>query len=177
VKRLDHVHEEPNRVVVAPVQRQPREGRGSAADPQPADSTCYSIPSIDPSRDCEHGPALGTRRQRVLRAARCDSVFWIIILHAWKNTIQSYLVLSAGFLAIVIFALLPWVVAIYLLKKYGGKTLRAQLAATTSEPAPPDVTVSTQVHALEAKVDGMICRCSFQPLTADAWRWQRLGQR
>ncbi len=50
------------------------------------------------------------------------SVFWIILLHGWNNTIQSYLVLSAGFLANVI-ALLPWAVAIYLLRKYGRETL------------------------------------------------------
>jgi membrane protease YdiL (CAAX protease family) len=55
-----------------------------------------------------------------------SSVFWIIVLHGWNNTIQSYLVLSAGFLANVIFALLPWVVAIYLLRKYGGQTLRGK---------------------------------------------------
>ncbi len=61
-----------------------------------------------------------------------DSVFWIISLHGWNNTIQSYLVLSAGFLANVIFALLPWVVAVYLLKKYGGKTLRTEPAGTVA---------------------------------------------
>jgi hypothetical protein len=61
------------------------------------------------------------------------SVFWIILLHGWNNTIQSYLVLSAGFLANVIFALLPWVVAIYLLRKYGGKTLRGRPVATAAE--------------------------------------------
>jgi hypothetical protein len=38
-------------------------------------------------------------------------------------TIQSYLVLSAGFLANVIFAPLPWAVAIYLLRKYCRETL------------------------------------------------------
>ena len=68
-----------------------------------------------------------------------SSVFWIIVLHGWNNTIQSYLVLSAGFLANVIFALLPWVVAIYLLRKYGGQTLRgksvAAVASSTTAPA------------------------------------------
>jgi membrane protease YdiL (CAAX protease family) len=48
-----------------------------------------------------------------------SSVFWIILLHGWNNTIQSYLVLSAGYVANVVFALLPWVVALYLLKRYG----------------------------------------------------------
>lgn len=68
-----------------------------------------------------------------------SSVFWIIVLHGWNNTIQSYLVLSAGFVANVIFALLPWVVAIYLLRRYGGQTLRGRSAAEapipTSAPA------------------------------------------
>ncbi len=57
------------------------------------------------------------------------SVFWIIVLHGWNNTVQSFLVLSAGFLANVIFAVLPWAVAIWLLKRYGGQTLRAGPAA------------------------------------------------
>ena len=68
-----------------------------------------------------------------------SSVFWIIVLHGWNNTIQSYLVLSAGFLANVIFALLPWLVAIYLLRKYGGQTLRGKpvtTAAASSTTAP-----------------------------------------
>jgi uncharacterized protein len=64
-----------------------------------------------------------------------QSVFWIIIIHAWNNTIQSYLVLSVGFLANVVFALLPWAVAIYLLKKYGGQTLKTEPAATPIEPS------------------------------------------
>lgn len=59
------------------------------------------------------------------------SVLWIVILHGWNNTVQSYLVLSAGFLANVIFALLPWALAIVLLKKYGAQTLRGDRA-----PAP-----------------------------------------
>ena len=54
-----------------------------------------------------------------------SSVFWIILLHGWNNAIQSYLVLSAGLLANVIFAVLPWAIAIYLLRKYGGQTLGA----------------------------------------------------
>ena len=43
-----------------------------------------------------------------------QSVFWIILMHGWNNTIQWYLVLSAGFVANVIFAVLLWGVAIYL---------------------------------------------------------------
>jgi uncharacterized protein len=68
-----------------------------------------------------------------------SSVFWIILLHGWNNTIQSYLVLSAGLLANVIFAVLPWAVAIYLLRKYGGQTLRGKpvttAASSTTAPA------------------------------------------
>jgi uncharacterized protein len=64
-----------------------------------------------------------------------SSVFWIILLHGWNNTVQSYLVLSAGYLANVIFALLPWAVAIYLLRKYGGQTLRGKSVATAASSA------------------------------------------
>jgi len=53
-----------------------------------------------------------------------QSLFWIIILHGLSNTLQSYLVLSSGSEpAMSVWTLLPWALAIYLLKKYGGKTL------------------------------------------------------
>jgi len=53
-----------------------------------------------------------------------QSVFWIIVLHGWNNTVQSYLVLSAEqYAAQVIFPILPWAIAIWLLKKYGAETL------------------------------------------------------
>lgn len=53
-----------------------------------------------------------------------QSVFWIIVLHAWSNTVQSYLILSAEqYAAQVIFPILPWVMAVWLLKKYGAQTL------------------------------------------------------
>ena len=45
-----------------------------------------------------------------------SSVFWIIVLHGWNNTIQSYLVLSAGLLANVIFAV----------ASLGGRDLRVE---------------------------------------------------
>lgn len=68
-----------------------------------------------------------------------SSVFWIIGLHGWNNTVQSYLVLSAGLFANVIFAVLPWAVAVYLLRKYGGQTLRGKpvttAASSTAAPA------------------------------------------
>lgn len=52
------------------------------------------------------------------------SLFWIVILHALGNTFQSYLVLSSNNEpAMGVWALIPWVFAIFLLKKYGGKTL------------------------------------------------------
>lgn len=52
------------------------------------------------------------------------SVFWIIVLHGWFKTVQSYLILSSEqFAAQAIFPLLPWVVAIFLLKRYGSQTL------------------------------------------------------
>lgn len=52
------------------------------------------------------------------------SVFWVIVLHGWFNTVQSYLILSSEqFAAQAIFPLLPWAVAIYLLKRYGPQTL------------------------------------------------------
>lgn len=53
-----------------------------------------------------------------------QSLFWIVVLHGWFNTVQSYLVLSAQqFAAQLIFPILPWVVAAWLLKKYGAQTL------------------------------------------------------
>jgi len=53
-----------------------------------------------------------------------QSVFWIIVLHGWNNTVQSYLVLSAEqYAAQVIFPILPWVIAVWLLKRYGTETL------------------------------------------------------
>jgi len=53
-----------------------------------------------------------------------QSVFWIIVLHGWNNTVQSYLVLSAQqYAAQVIFPILPWLIAVWLLKKYGAQTL------------------------------------------------------
>lgn len=53
-----------------------------------------------------------------------QSVFWIIVLHALSNTFQSYLILSTQMDASMgVWTLIPWVLAIYLLKKYGGETL------------------------------------------------------
>lgn len=52
------------------------------------------------------------------------SLFWIVILHAVSNTFQSYLILSSNNEpAMAVWTLIPWAFAIFLLKKYGGKTL------------------------------------------------------
>ena len=61
-----------------------------------------------------------------------------ILLHGWNNTIQSYLVLSAGFLSNPIFALLPWAVAIYLLKKYGARPCAPKSPQHRLNQAPPE---------------------------------------
>jgi membrane protease YdiL (CAAX protease family) len=53
-----------------------------------------------------------------------QSLFWIIVLHGLSNTIQSYLLLSSNNQpAMSIWIILPWALAIFLLKKFGGKTL------------------------------------------------------
>jgi uncharacterized protein len=52
------------------------------------------------------------------------SVFLMMILHGWTNAIQSYLVLSTGNMAVMtIFTILPWALAIYLVKKFGKENL------------------------------------------------------
>lgn len=59
-----------------------------------------------------------------------QSVFWIIILHGFTNLVQSYFVLSSNSQAAMgIWALIPWAFAIYLLKRYGGKTLTLKATA------------------------------------------------
>ncbi|WP_122261780.1 CPBP family intramembrane glutamic endopeptidase [Ornithinimicrobium cerasi] len=56
-----------------------------------------------------------------------QSVFWVIVLHGWFNIVQSYLILSAEHPAAqAVFPLLPWVVAIVLLRRYGARTLTAR---------------------------------------------------
>lgn len=52
------------------------------------------------------------------------SLFLIIFIHGFMNTLQSYLILSSNNqIAPMLYGILPWIVATYLLKKYGGKTL------------------------------------------------------
>lgn len=56
------------------------------------------------------------------------SVFLMILLHGWTNTIQSYFVLSTGNMTVMtLFGVLPWALAIYLLRKYGKENLSPTL--------------------------------------------------
>jgi membrane protease YdiL (CAAX protease family) len=56
------------------------------------------------------------------------SVFLMILLHGWTNTVQSYLILSTGNMAVMtLFGVLPWALAIYLLRKYGKENLSPTL--------------------------------------------------
>lgn len=62
------------------------------------------------------------------------SVFWIIVLHGWYNTVQSYLILSSEqFAAQAVFPLLPWAVAIVLLRRYGSRTLTGPAPTPTTQ--------------------------------------------
>lgn len=52
------------------------------------------------------------------------SLFLIIFIHGFMNTLQSYLILSSNNqIASMLYGILPWAIAVYLLKKYGDKTL------------------------------------------------------
>lgn len=63
------------------------------------------------------------------------SVFWIIVLHGWANTVQSYLVLSSGsYVAQLAWGVLPWAVALYVLKHYDAETLTHPNAAKVGRP-------------------------------------------
>ena len=56
------------------------------------------------------------------------SLLLMILLHGWTNMVQSYLVLSSGNMAAMsIFSVLPWALAIYLLRKYGKENLSPTL--------------------------------------------------
>ena len=65
-----------------------------------------------------------------------ESVFLIILLHGWYGTINSYMLLSFqnGVLQ-TLSGLLPWALAIILLRVYGGEHLAAK-------PRPPVETAS-----------------------------------
>jgi uncharacterized protein len=56
-----------------------------------------------------------------------ESVFLMIVLHGWYNTVNSYLVLSSqNALAQTLSGILPWALAIVLLRVYGGEDLAAK---------------------------------------------------
>lgn len=56
------------------------------------------------------------------------SLFWVVILHGYANAWQSYVVLSSGsFMAQVVYGVLPWVLAAWLLKKFDARTLTHRL--------------------------------------------------
>lgn len=53
-----------------------------------------------------------------------QSVWLIILLHGWDNTVRSYLVLSQpNFLAMSLNTLLAWALAVFLAKRYGDENL------------------------------------------------------
>jgi membrane protease YdiL (CAAX protease family) len=78
------------------------------------------------------------------------SVWMIILLHGWNNTIQSYFILSQdNFAAQGIFTVFPWAIAIYLAKRYGEENLsdkprpiwwpgehQVEVRHTSSSPSP-----------------------------------------
>lgn len=52
------------------------------------------------------------------------SVFLLILLHGWGNAVHSYLVLSSNnYAAQTLYGILPWVIAILLLRVYGKENL------------------------------------------------------
>jgi membrane protease YdiL (CAAX protease family) len=56
-----------------------------------------------------------------------ESVFLMIVLHGWYNTVNSYLVLSSqNALAQTLSGILPWALAIVLLRVYGREDLAAR---------------------------------------------------
>lgn len=57
-----------------------------------------------------------------------QSLFWIVILHGYVNAWQSYLVLSSGsYTAQVVYGVLPWLLAAWLLRRYDAQTLTRRL--------------------------------------------------
>jgi membrane protease YdiL (CAAX protease family) len=61
------------------------------------------------------------------------SLFWIVILHGYANAWQSYVVLSSGsFTVQVVYGVLPWVLAAWVLKKYDVQTLTHRAPPTAA---------------------------------------------
>ncbi len=53
-----------------------------------------------------------------------ESVWIMILLHGWGNAVQSYLVLSSNnYAAQTLYGILPWAIAIFLVRKYGKENL------------------------------------------------------
>jgi hypothetical protein len=53
-----------------------------------------------------------------------QSVWLVILLHGWNNIVQFYLIISQpNFLAMSLYGLLPWAMAIILTKRYGDEHL------------------------------------------------------
>ena len=66
------------------------------------------------------------------------SVFLIVVLHGWGNAVQSYLILSQpNLLTWTLYGLVPWAIAIALLRRYGNEHLATQPRPTWS-PASGD---------------------------------------
>lgn len=62
-----------------------------------------------------------------------QSLFWIVILHGYANAWQSYLVLSSGnFMIQVAYGVLPWVMAVWLLKHYDTETFTQRITSPRS---------------------------------------------
>jgi hypothetical protein len=53
-----------------------------------------------------------------------ESVFVMILLHGWYNTVNSYVVLPfENMMKSTVSAMLPWAVAVYVSKRYGDEHL------------------------------------------------------
>lgn len=53
-----------------------------------------------------------------------QSVFLMILLHGWGNTVHSYLILSSNnYTAQALYSILPWLIAVILLRIYGKENL------------------------------------------------------
>jgi membrane protease YdiL (CAAX protease family) len=64
------------------------------------------------------------------------SLFWMVVLHGYANAWQSYVVLSSGsYAAQVVYGVLPWALAVWLLKNYDVQTLTRRLR-TARAPRP-----------------------------------------
>jgi hypothetical protein len=56
-----------------------------------------------------------------------ESVFLMVLLHGWYNTVNSYVVLSSqNGLVQTLSGILPWALAMILLRVYGGEHLAAK---------------------------------------------------